>query len=402
MSKTKFSFMLAGILLCAVSCSKSEPDAAYRPISLTPEQTRVANENNNFAFRLLQATAPAESNITECPVGTAIVLSMLANGAEGETRSQILDVLGMNDIEDTNSFYRIISSKLPKADNRVQLSLANSLWLDNSYTVKESYSSIMKKEFNAGIYTDNLNTDKAKDRINRWCADATNANINDFLKEPIRVIFAAFNATYFNGQWKEPFKRENTVKKIFHNQDGSEVKADMMCRTENMFYNSAEHWESIKIPYGNGTFLMEVIMAKNGYEIDDALEALVNGEAALEEESGISKIILSLPKFRISGDLDLIPALNSLGMSIAFERDLANFSNISNDPLFLGLFQQNVMIDVNEEGTEAAAVTMGAGYDASAALPPSVTFTVDRPFIYAIRECSTHTILFTGMIRTLK
>ena len=244
---------------------------------------------------------------------------------------------------------------------------------------------------------------KAPDIINGWCAGKTNNCIPKVLNEiPETARLYLLNALYFKGIWKNQFKKSDTAEEAFTNADGSKSTVHMMnLRDERFNYAENEYFSMAELPYGNEAFSMVVLLPAEGKSLDECLPQL-NDERWGEWNSSLSSsaLNLKLPRFEMEYDKELIDDMMAMGMQEAFTPS-ADFSGMADEDLFISLLQQFTYVKVNEEGTEAAAVTVG-GMDVAAPGPSTVIpFYVDRPFIFLIKEKSTGVILFMGKVTKL-
>lgn len=386
------------------SCTGSEPDTGtdkpFEPISLTRAESEVVASTNAFAYRLLSKSDPKDGNVIQSPLSVATALGMLANGAQGETREELLSLLGGGDMETLNSCCRILGQRLPEADNRVSMCLANSMWLDNGFNVKEQYAATLRDVFKAEAFNTDLGSAKGMERINKWCDDATSGMIPKFLENPLDGRIALINAVYFNGSWKKPFDKEKTRNLIFTNADGSTTSTPMMHAYEQYLgYAADELGEAVRLPYGNEAFYMELVLPRQGTTPRDVAAAYASGNHA-EPEFTTATVNLALPKFKIESKLDLIEPLRNLGAANAFSSN-ADFSLISDSKPAFNLIRHKAVIEVDEEGAKAAAVTGALMASSPGTVGELITLEFNRPFLFMIKERSTNAVVFTGIVRKL-
>lgn len=393
--------------LTGCSDDEFEGNEEFTPIELTTSQTRGVTEANNFAIDFTKqlyiesAEENVNDNIFNSPVSLAYVLSMIANGAEGETRDEILQALGTDDLSNLNDFCNILSTKITKADRKVKLAFANSMWVDKSLSIKSSFQSTLKDKFNCEYYkVDDITTDDTRKKINKWGSDKTNGLIPEFLKGniPYKESLAILNSTYFKGEWETPFKAKNTKSAPFYNADGTKSIVKMMHLNETIQGFARESFIAAELLYGNGAFGMALFMPNDGYTIEQVLDEIKANDSYLNNlQHGLKVVNVSLPKFKIEKEIDNLPVtLQKLGINKLFS-DKADLSGII-DKKTAGIdMMQNSVITVDENGTEAAAITGVIWYGA----PESIDFVANRPFIFFIRERSTNAILFSGIVNSL-
>ena len=399
----KIFWSIIGVLILS-SCSNNdelETHISHQPINLSEGQTRVAESNNNLAYNLLDEgikAAKEDENLFQCPLGAAVSLGMLVNGAEGETMTEIMRFLGDVNVEDYNSFYRLMADRLPGMDDRVVFALANSLWIDSRLSVKEQYKNILKDSFDADIYPCSLGTYETMERINGWCSGKTRGLIPRFLQSPVEGTFALFNAVYFNGRWKCPFPKDKTRDCLFSIGRDNNINVPMMHldRYETS-YIEGEGWEALQLPYGNESFRMEIMLPAKDSSVEDVMQILLNSGQWSENEWEEVYATVNLPKFKISQKSELVPLLQGLGLKSVFSGE-ADFKGISGSSFNVDRMVQESFIEVNEEGTVATSVTHIDGWAASK-MPRPINFFVNRPFIFFIKEKSTGAIIFSGVIR---
>lgn len=369
-------------------------------IVLTKSQQVVLDKGNDFGFKLLRETFVENGggNVFLSPMGVTIVSSMLANGAVGETYDEIVAAIGMKgySLDEINSCYSTMVSGISKADPSVALSLANSIWVAKDLGLRKQFSSNMSKVFDAESFAVEFGPSKTLDQVNNWCSKKTSGLIPkmfDELEDQIRMLL--INALYFNGKWAHPFAEANTLEGDFQSLAGQKVKVPFMCHLQEAFdVYQDKSVTLVKMPYGNGAFYMEAILPSGDFKA--FLENLSLDKVNLWDASAVlTKVTLRFPKFKAEFDTDemLVPVLNRLGMKRAFT-DAADFSNMSDERLYVDKYRQKTYISVDEEGTQAAAVTVAEMRKNSANMGLPVYF--DRPFVYLIRESSTGAILFIG------
>lgn len=330
---------------------------------------------------------------------------MIANGALGNTLSEMTDVLGFSgySLEEMNNYNKKLVEALLDLDNTTQLGIANSIWIKKGFGVHDDFVSVNKKMYDAQVQELDFASPKAPDIINGWCAGKTNNCIPKVLNEiPETARLYLLNALYFKGIWKNQFKKSDTAEEAFTNADGSKSTVHMMNLCDERFnYAENEYFSMAELPYGNEAFSMVVLLPAEGKSLDECLPQL-NDERWGEWNSSLSSsaLNLKLPRFEMEYDKELIDDMMAMGMQEAFTPS-ADFSGMADEDLFISLLQQFTYVKVNEEGTEAAAVTVG-GMDVAAPGPSTVIpFYVDRPFIFLIKEKSTGVILFMGKVTKL-
>ena len=408
----KLMFACAATLSMVAACQNDEGvnnkvPKEYKPIELTEAQTRMASESTDFAFRFFQTASEVlgkeeqnKNKLILSPVSASYALSMAANGAEGATLTELIEVLGFSgfSIDEINAYNQKLVQELVQQDNTTLLSMANSLWLLDDFQVLSTYRNALKKNYDAEVRREERA--KAKDAINAWCADKTNGCIPDFLKDDPEGKALLLNALYFKGLWAEPFDKGLTQNELFTNEGGTQTEVAMLNRQSGYLLAQNDLYATVRLPYGNGAFALQVILPQEGVSLAQCIEAL-NGASwkALQESMTWKEVDVKLPKFTIEDyQNSLIRVLMAMGVQEAF-RNSADFSKMANKDLMISSVDQSVYFRLDEEGTEAAAVT---GIGMSQALPQNpygvYEFHVDRPFLFLLTEKSTDSVLFMGQV----
>ena len=397
------------VLLCLASCDKADPVKNPEPgisYELTKAQSEMVEEGNVFAFDLLEAVSEnkefAGKDFMVSPLSISFVLGALDNGATGQTSEEILDVLGFEGctVEDLNEYSRNILRGCTEVDDLVDVKIANAVVAKEGYKLENGFSNVLENYYDAYVRSMKFD-DKAVDAINDWCNEQTKGLIPKIIDEiPEDALLFALNSIYFKGAWVNRFEKDNTQKSTFTNFDGSNSKTWMMQMEEWLGYSSNDTWSTVRLPYGNGSYSMYVLLPHEGISLDVLIDELDGATWESEKNRMRScKVNLKLPRFETASDINLIDIMKSLGMKRAFIPGLAEFGDMfeNESEIFLGILKQKSRIIVNEEGTEAAGVTMG-GVMATGFMPENKpkTFHADRPFVYLIQEKSSNAIFFIG------
>ena len=411
LKKTIAALSLLSILAaCQNDENPSKPEPKPRKdISLTRVEQSLLDANTDFAFRFFSQVCNTEDekpNVFVSPLSASLCLSMITNGASGNTLTEMQDVLGFPassfSLDDLNNYNQKLTTALLDLDNTTQLGIANSIWVKQGFKVYDSFVNVNKQMYDAQVQELDFTSPTAKDVINRWCAEQT----NDCIKEVIKVIPAnarmyLLNALYFKGIWASQFEKSATRQENFTNSDGTQQKVNMMNQTEMFNYTKNSTFSIAELPYGNEAFSMVILLPSGGKTLDESLSELTS-ENWKEWNSNMAgkQLQVKLPRFRVEYDKTLIDDMIAMGMKDAFDGNKADFSKMSAAELYVGILQQFTYINVDEEGTEAAAVTVGGMLD-SAGLPVTIPFYVDSPFAFMIKEKSTGAILFMGKVMKL-
>lgn len=400
----KKPLLLVVILLTAISCTnQNDPIAAIptdaKPIALKAGMEKRIGQDNEFAFDLLKKTIVGfdQANVFVSPLSVSIALGMAWNGANGQTKTEMETALKMSgmSVSDINEYYKLMQTTLPTIDPTTKLSIANSLWYRTGFPVKSDFLQINSDYFNAYVRELDFSQAWAKDTINNWCSEKTNKlipSIIDNISPDMRMYL--INAVYFKGIWRQKFETKNTVEANFTNELGTVVKVNMMSQTDTFAYAQDNYAKYLDMPYGNKAFSMTIILPNEEKTTADVLNYLTpaNWNNALSTMTK-GEVMVKIPRFKVENKFKLNNVLKSMGINLAF-LDLADFSKMSVKPLMISEVLHKTYVVVNEEGTEAAAVTSVGMMTNS--IPVVKEFIVNKPFLYLIREKSTGVILFIG------
>ncbi|MCL2738557.1 MAG: serpin family protein [Bacteroidales bacterium] len=401
--------LLASLIFILAACSKSDtiserPEPA-KPIVLTTKQGEKASADNRFAFKMFkEVSALKGANTFFSPLSLNLALGMLYNGASGDTRTEMAQVLGMADFTDTeiNEYYQKMIQALLDIDPLTQLGIANSIWYHDGFPVKQPFIDINQKYFDAVVKALDFSKSDAADIINKWCADKTKNRIEEIIEKPIHpdVVMYLINALYFKSKWQFEFKKKDTKLDDFTKENGQTIKANMMEQTTTLPYYSDPYLQCVEMPYGNQAFSMVAILGADNMTIDQLVEYLDNDTwQNIVDNLHERNVHLKLPRFKVECEIPLNKPVENVGMLRIFDKNLADFAHISDTHLFVSDIKQKTFVEVNEEGTEAAAVTVvGKGITSVGPVIPSepIPFFANRPFLYLIKEKSTGVILFMG------
>ncbi|MGC8866182.1 MAG: serpin family protein [Bacteroidales bacterium] len=394
--------LLSGVLFLITSmfwaCSKEE----IKPTKINlPEKAGVViNAGNEFSIRLFKETALSENgNMMISPYSASAALTMLLNGCKENTLEQISQILGFQNLTQTqiNEVYNQLTTQLLAADPEIKLAIANAAFYHQQFSVKPPFINTLKNDFGANVQALDFRSQEALRTINQWASDHTFEKIPKVLDEisPDAVMFI-LNALYFKGQWTYKFDKDKTAPGLFTLENGSPKEVLFMHGEFPVKTLAGENYRALEMSYGRGNFVMDIIIPENSMT---AFLQSFSPEVWNEVSTGFDEIqaaqnMVMVPRFSFSYEKILNDPLQALGMVDAFNPALANLSGISDENIFVSFVKQNTFIDVNEEGTEAAAVTT-IGIELTSV--PDF-FAVDRPFIFAIREQTTNTLLFMGRV----
>lgn len=380
-----------------VSRSDEPMDEGY--LILSDAQRNIVSKNNAFALNLFKEVSGFDSRIIS-PMSVSYLMGMLANGADGQTREEIMNAIGCKGVslEELNEFYKMMLTKSGNFDKQVTIDIANYIALNKQYSLKKPFADIMKNDYQAGVESLNFASSSSTKTINNWCKKQTKGMIPEIIDEvePSAVSYI-MNAIYFNGTWKDKFDKSETRLERFQGYTRDIKKTQMMHRNDEYRYMSNDVFSAVSIPYGRGTYQMTVLLPNADKSIDEMLKSLdADKLGKLRYDMDECVVDLKLPRFSTELSLGLNDIISKLGAPTMFTGN-ADFHNFADGNLYVSKMLQKAKIEVSEEGTKAAAVT--SAMVAMTALRPEprhVEFHANRPFVYMITESSTGAILFMG------
>ena len=422
---------MAACSIMLLSCSSDEEGggsekrivnmvADQKPLQLTEEQRVFANDNNGFTLNFLKAvneTDRSGRSFIYSPLSITYVLGMVNDAATGNTEKELEETLGFHEggIQAVNDYCKNLIDNLPKADEDVELDIANAIFLNKDYTLKPQFEEDMAYYYDARAEALDFSSSKTLGHINDWCKEKTKGMIPSILdKVDPDMVSYLLNAIYFKADWTKKFDPKNTKNEKFATGKGG-AEMPMMQQEVYIIYVKNETYSAVRIPYGNSLWSMTVMLPEEGKTTDDIVNHLAeNGFSDVEDYSNLAdgvfrtyEVDLKLPRFETSSDTKeleggLISLLQQMGIRQAFDKDFAEIPNMCNKPVYIEMMRQKARIKVNEEGSEATAVTVAGMAEVTSAGPnqeeviPKATFHANRPFVYVIREMSSGVILFVG------
>lgn len=345
-------------------------------------------------FRSVNEIVEYDKNYVISPYSAGVALSMLAEGAEGQTRVEFDDALN-------NCMFRAIDLG---GNDTVVVKSANSLWLDDNFSVRNRYVGLLQKDFDAFVDVLPFSDPATVKAINNWCSENTNGKINNIIDKlrPDMVMVLA-NALYFNAPWVKAFAPEATKEAVFHGLAG-DTKVQMMNTKSTFRYAEYMGCQMVELPYEGGRYAMYVVLPPRNWDANSIIPHI--GESVYDAAMNMlsdREVVLRMPKVKLETSLILNEAIQKMGVKSAFT-SAADFKGISAmGPLVLDQVKQKCYIDIAEKGTEAAAVTV-AQIRLTAARPGAQTaavMTVDRPYLFFIADHETSNILFAGKVVNL-
>ena len=399
-------------MLALTACNDDDGEVVYmlpdaKPILLSEAQKQMRDSNNEFAWRLFQTMQEqkGDSSTVLSPISVTYLLGMLNAGAAGTTRDEITAVLGFgNDPNAVNEFCKKMIDEAPNVDPAATVKIANCIDVNSSMglSLLKQYVNDMKNYYNAQIDALDFTKSSTLDKINSWCSKNTNGMIPSILDKinPAAAMYL-LNAIYFNADWTEKFDVNDTRNSSFTKADGSVVTQPLMHRKAVALCCESDLCSMLRIPFGSGAYDMYVMLPAEGKTVNDLIREMTQQTLTDHLNAGnmtAHEIDILLPKFEIVSDIDLVDILKSMGIQEAFDRDAADFSNMSNIDLYVSIIRQKAKIEVNEDGAKASAVTIAETLFTSAGPQEyqKSEFHANRPFLYLILEESTHSIFFIG------
>lgn len=402
------------ILLCLLGCSSEEEPLESRLeeelLESSPGGSNLekptgfvdnplSEANTKFGFKLLAEIykQDANKNLSISPTSISIALAMTLNGAVGETQqamAKVLELKGMG-LQEVNQANAELRESLQDPEPKVELTIANSIWARQRVEFKPDFLQWNRQFFEAEITSLDFSDPQSPGLINQWVDTNTRGKIEKIVEwiDPQTVMFL-INAIYFKGRWKVEFDKSKTRDGVFHLPNGREKQVPMMSQSSNFPYFRGDNFEAVSLPYGEGRMSMYIFLPNSDSNLDAFLLHLnaENWENWMSQFDEVAdNLMVVLPRFKLEYEVTLNDALKALGMGIAFS-GRANFDGIA-PGLFISEVKHKTFVEVNEEGTEAAAVTAVMLKDS---IPP--LFVVDRPFFFAIRDNWTGTVLFMGLV----
>ena len=395
---------MVGVACMMAGCDDSENNVSpeeneRKSVSLTRSEQELVTANNDFAFNLFRV-ADAQNSTILSPISITYALGMLNNGAAGETQAQINKVLGFGETgaEGINAFCKKMLTEAPNLDKSTKVLISNTIYMNKGYELKPLFVSKANDCYHAEPETRNFADGKTLDVINQWASDHTEKMIEKVLDkdsfDPSAISYL-LNAIYFKGAWTEKFDKENTRDEAFKMETGEEKQLPIMHQEQEFYYAEDDDCQVLRLPYGNKAYSMTILLPKEGKTVRDLVKTLNKDTWERYQQIGSAIVDVKLPRFESNTDLTLDKIMATLGMPNAFNPNLAEFPEFCNVPTYIDMMKQVARIKVNEEGTEAAAVTVIFVKLANAA-PRRVSFHATRPFLYIISEQSTGAIFFIG------
>ncbi len=395
------ALITAGIIVAGCELlAPGEEESTLRV--LTDAEEHVVESDKRFGLNLFRTISSGESeSVFISPLSISLALGMTLNGAEGETREQMqetLELAGLSE-DEINESYRTLVDLLRGLDPEVVFEIANSIWYREEFDVEAEFLDVNESYFDAEVQALDFGSPEAVGIINGWVDDRTHGKIEDIVDQidPMTVMYL-INAIYFNGTWTYEFDSDATQDRLFTGHDGSTADVPMMEQETDLPYFETDAFQALDLPYGDSLYSMTVILPRENENLDDLVAGL--DHSTWNDWMGRFRtrpVSLRLPRFELEYEIELEDVFSELGMEIAFDRGRADFTRINpQGGLYISSVKHKTFVDVNEEGTEAAAATSVEIGDVSA--PQFIPMHVNRPFVFAVRERHSGIILFIGKI----
>lgn len=383
-----------------------DPNPSVSKLNCTdnPEACKLSEATNKFGFDIfkkLESEKP-EDNLFISPLSISSALSMTLNGANGQTKDEMLKVLGAEKInlDELNQAYQTLLQELPNLDPKVDLGIANSIWYRQGFEVNPSFLNTNTTYYSSEVRPLDFTKPEAKDIINKWVSDKTNKLIPSIIDQiQDNSVMFLINAIYFKGAWRKQFDTKKTYDSDFFVTNSKQVPVKMMSYGSGLIkmpYFGNEKLHAVKLPYADSVYSMTVILPKEGFTVKDVLpELTLTNWNSWNKSFSSEEIFFALPKFSMRYENSLNSSLEALGIRTAFMPGQADFSGIAaGKELSISNVKHKSFIEVNEAGTKAAAATSVEIVVTS--IPNNPQFIVDRPFIFVISESRTNQALFIG------
>ncbi|MBR7021840.1 MAG: hypothetical protein IKI09_00015, partial [Bacteroidales bacterium] len=408
----KFTLTLACSIIMATTALAWDGDGESKTIILTDAERTLVEQNSDFAFNLFRKTRDTENHIIS-PLSITYALGMLNNGAEGITREEICQVLsggrktGYADVATMNAFCRKMLKESALLDEDTRVAIANNIYFNRDrkeLSLKPAFKDAAATYYDTTPSVLSFSDEATLSIINQWATDHTDGMIRDLLKpgdmQTPNLVSFLLNAICFKGAWVNQFEERQTQNAYFDNMRRT---AMMMSQVNEFRYAMTDLYQSVILPYGNGSYQMTLFLPNYGKTLDDLLEAMngTNWNAAKYQDYLVR---LNMPRIETDTNQDLNEIMASLGMPNAFQDynghgflDFCYFGDNEDDAdqCFISLMRQKAHLKLDEKGTEAAAATV-IGMTDNAAPDDFAEFIADRPFLYIISERSTGSIFFIG------
>jgi serpin B len=404
MKKIQWLGVTMVFLLTLLGCDATAPNPTPNPPKLGVRERALVQSSNRFGFSLFKEVV-AESNggnVFVSPLSVSMALGMTYNGSASATQDAMKTVLGFEGLseEQINGGYRTLIDYLSLLDPGVQMEIANSIWYRQTLDVLQAFVDVNRINFDALVSSLNFDDPGAADTINAWVNEKTRGKISGIVDKPIDPALVMFliNAVYFKGDWTYRFDVAKTAPDTFHAPSGDRTVSMMSLHGDKLPYMETSDFQAIDLPYGSGAFSLAILVPAAGHTVEELASTLTPENWATWSGSfTVREGDVFLPRFTLEYKTSLKAALVALGMGVAFDSTLADFTRIRTaGELFISDVKHKTCVRVDEVGTEAAAVTsVEIGVTS---MPLTFTVRVDRPFLIVLHDKNSEALLFMGRI----
>ena len=413
------AFVTASMILCSCGSSKSAQTENKQPVDtsivtssddentidagfgiLSDSEREIVKKNNTFALNLNRQLSGMESKVVS-PMSITYLMGMLANGADGNTQQEILKAIGCEglNVQELNALYHGLMQSAGRLDKKTIVNIANYVAVNKQNHLNSDFGKMVSDTYQARVESLDFSSSKSTAKINDWCKAHTDGMIPKIIDQidPSAISYI-MNAIYFNGTWQEKFDAKNTKQEKFHGYTRDIQKVSMMHQVEKFYYTENNTFKAVDLPYGNGIYRMTVLLPNEGKSIDDMMKGMkVDKLEEINSQMEKCMVNLKLPKFTTEMELPLNSIISNLGAPSIFLPGKANFNHFANGNFFVSKMLQKAKIEVNEQGTKAAAVTAAIMLTSMAPMEMrNVEFHADHPFVYLITDTNSGAILFMG------
>ncbi len=398
----KFAFLMMIAILVTGCDWFGEDDPVF---DYNKKSAEVIKTNNNFGLTLFNEVIKSDDtkNIMISPASVSLALGMAYNGAESSTKAafdSVLNYEGLTRAEVNEVMMDLIKTLVTDSKGNL-LEIANSVWYRSGFPVFQGFIEMNKTYYGAEVRELDFSSPGAVDEINGWVADKTHDKIDEIISElSAETMMVLINALYFNCLWETEFDKDETAMELFYNEDQSQYGQVEMMKTESTFKVAATNdYTAVELPYRDNKFSMRLFLPGNGSSVDELIAALDGDtwDSWMEEFEEQDEVQVVMPKFKFEYRRSMANDLINMGLGIAFTGS-ADFSGISDIDLLISDVIHKTYIDVNEEGTEAAAVTAVVFETTSAGPGGPMVIRFNKPFLFAITENSSNSIVFVGKV----
>lgn len=368
------------------------------------QEKSPSNKDFIFGFYSEVAQQNPEENLFFSPLGINMAFSIAFEGAEGNTANQMQHAFDFEpDDKKRGEKVETLMEQLNEKNEHYKLNIANALWIKNDYEIKENYIQTAQTSYNSTVDNVDFVTNQGVDEINSWVKEKTHNKIQNILApgstdEFTRMVIT--NAVYFNGKWSNWFNSQKTTEESFWIDKDTSVKVKMMHHPADMFsYAQTNDLQALEMYYVGGEVSMLILLPKERdgiYSLEQSLDTqkIDSIRDMLEHQP----LTVKIPKFEFETKYDLVGLLRNLGVEDAFDENQANFGGITDEPVYIDKATHKTFVSVDEEGTEAAAITALVVRPTSGPPTPQHQFIADHPFVFIIQEKETNEILFIGRV----